>query len=252
MNTRQQKLLEMLQQNGRVNLHEAAQIFAVSEMTLRRDFRELEEKKLLVPVKNGAIPYPVQYAPEPPPEEPGDLKLLLAKMLYRRIIPCRTLFIGTGSSCLAFARTVARGSQLPETVITHSLSVASAFFRSSTRVILLGGELRTGSMDLVGPVAEKNLEEYQVDYLVTGCDGASADFGFYTSDVRLSNLEKKMISIAHRMAVITESTKFRCRSLTRFATPDDVDLLVTDGDLAPESVRKLAAKQVEILLVQGT
>jgi DeoR family transcriptional regulator of aga operon len=125
--------------------------------------------------------------------------------------------------------------------------VASALFRRRCKVILLGGELRTKSMDLVGPVAEKTLEEYHVDYLVSGCDGAFADYGFYTSDMSLSKLEQKTISIADRTAVITESAKFGKRSLTRFAPLDDIDLLVTDTGLTAEDELKLRSHDIEVI-----
>jgi len=247
MHVRHKAIMEMLQRSGRLELRLAARELGVSEMTLRRDFRELEAEKLLVRVKGGAMLHPARYEPENTFADLSDVKFDLAEELFRRLYPCDTMFIGTGTTCLAFAKIMARKNLHPATVITHSLSVASALFQSRCRVILLGGELRSKSMDLVGPVAEKNLEEYQVEWLVSGCDGAFADYGFYTSDVRLSNLEKKTISIANRTAVVTESGKFGRRSLTRFASLDDIDLLVTDDRLAEEDERKLVRHGIEVV-----
>ena len=247
MHTRQKIIMEMLQRSGRLGVHAAARELGVSEMTVRRDLRALEKEKLLVQVRGGAMPHPARYEPEKLLSDLNDVKFALAEALYRRIIPCETMFVGTGSTCLAFAKLMARKTLLPGTVITHSLSVASALFRSRCKVILLGGELRTKSMDLVGPVAEKTLEEYHVQWLVSGCDGAFADYGFYTSDVSLSNLEKKTISVADKTAVITESVKFGKRSLTRFAALEDIDLLVTDTGLTAEDETKLRSHDIEVI-----
>ena len=249
MHTRQKLIMDMLQRSGRIGVHAAARELGVSEMTLRRDLRALEKEKLLVQVRGGAMPHPARYEPENVLSDLSDVKFALAEALYRRIVPCEAMFVGTGSTCLAFAKLMARKTLLPGTVITHSLSVASALFQRRCKVILLGGELRTKSMDLVGPVAEKTLEEYHVDYLVSGCDGAFADYGFYTSDVSLSNLEKKTISIADKTAIITESAKFGKRSLTRFAPLDDIDLLVTDDRLAPADEAKLSRHGIEIVKI---
>lgn len=249
MYTRQKLIMEMLQRSGRLEIHAAARELGVSEMTLRRDLRALEQRKLLVLVRGGAMPHPARYEPDNVFSELGDAKFALAEALYRRIVPCETMFVGTGSTCLAFAKLMSRQTLLPATVITHSLSVASALFRSRCKVILLGGELRTKSMDLVGPVAEKTLEEYRVEWLVSGCDGAFADYGFYTSDMSLSNLEQRTIAIADRTAIITESAKFGKRSLTRFARLEDIDLLVTDDRLDPGDGEKLAAKGIEIVRI---
>ena len=240
----------MLQKRGRLDLHLTALELGVSDMTVRRDFSELETAKILLQVKGGgAVPHPARYEPESVVSELSDIKFELAKVLYRRLLPCETMFIGTGSTCLSFAKVIARLNMLPLTVVTHSLPVASALFQSRCRVILLGGELRSSSMDLVGPAAEKSLQEYHVEWLVSGCDGAFADYGFYTSDERLSNLEQRTISVADRTAIITESAKFGRRALTRFASLDEVDLLVTDDGIDAADEAKLRSSGIEIIEV---
>ncbi|MDD3154591.1 MAG: DeoR/GlpR family DNA-binding transcription regulator [Victivallaceae bacterium] len=189
MNDRQKRILENLQR-GRIDLKTTAAAFGVTEMTLRRDFRELEARRLLVQVRGGAIAAPVRYEPERGPFPLNDVKRRIAEALYRRIMPCRSIFLGAGSTSFAFAKLIA-GKHLPElSIIINSLPAASTLFRSASRVILLGGELRSDSLDLIGPVAEKNIEEYRVDYLVSGCDGALIEDGFYTSDIGLCHLEK--------------------------------------------------------------
>lgn len=133
------------------------------------------------------------------------------------------------------------------TVITNSLPIASTLFRSCCKVILLGGELRTDSLDLMGPVAEKNLEEYHVDYLVSGCDAAIADHGFYTSDMSLANLEQKSLRIADHSVIICDSSKFGKRALTRFAMTGQIDLLVTDDRIAAADLALLHRSGMEII-----
>lgn len=249
MRERQRKILEMLR-NGKILIKETASEFGVTEMTLRRDLRALEERKLLIQVKGGALPYPARYETETSPRFLTDLKFAIAEALYKRIMPSETLFIGTGSTALAFAKVLARKKLPVLTVITNALPVASTLFQSSCKVILLGGELRTNSLDLVGPMAERNLEEYHVDWLVSGCDGAFAKNGFYTSDMSLSNLEKRSISIASHVAIITESAKFGKKALTCFASVDSVDLLVTDSNLPSSEAGLLKKADMELILVQ--
>lgn len=250
MHQRQKKILDMLQ-NGRLNIHTAAIELGVTEMTLRRDLLSLEKRKLVLRVKGGAVPHPARYEPELGEVTRLDRKFAIAEVLYERIMPADSIFLSTGTTSLAFAKVLARRNIRPMTVITNSLPVASALFRSSCRVILLGGELRATSLDLVGPVAERDLGEYHVDWLVSGCDGAFPDYGFYTSDERLSDLEKKSRRIADRAAIITDSTKFGRRALTRFASLDDIQLLVTDDELSAPDREKIRAAGVEILLARA-
>ncbi len=236
---RHKKILDMLE-SGRLVIREAALALGVTEMTLRRDLRYLEGQGSLLQVRNGAVLSPARYEPEKNEREDFERKFLLAEALYKRILPAETLFISTGSTTLAFAKLIARQNTLPMTVITNSLSVASALFKTHCHVILLGGELRSTSLDLVGPVAERNIADYHVDYLISGCDAASSDYGFYTSDMNLSNLEKKSIHIADKTAVITTSFKFGKKALTRFASREEVDILVTDEELSEKDSENLS------------
>ncbi len=249
MYQRQRKILDILQK-GKLLIRETAGVLGVTEMTLRRDLKSLEERKLILMVKGGAILHPARYEPENDGQTDTDTDCLfaIAHALYERIMPANSIFISAGSTSLAFAKVIARRNHLPMTVITNSLPVASTLFRSSCKVILLGGELRTHSLDLVGPIAEKNLEEYQVDWLISGCDAALSDYGFYTSDVSVSNLEKKSLQIASKAAIITASSKFGRRALTRFATLADIDLLVTDNALPESEQSNLKKSGLELIL----
>ena len=247
MHQRQKKILDMLQ-NGKLLIPQTAEALGVSQMTLRRDLRELESRKLLLQVKNGAIPHPARYEPENSSENELMLrKFALANLLYDTVMPVNSLFISTGTTALAFAKVIARRNNLPVTVVTNSLPVASALFKTSCKVILLGGELRTNSLDLIGPAAERNLLDYRVDYLVSGCDAALSEYGFYTSDVSLAQLERKSIKIAEKSAIITDSSKFARGALTRFAALSDINLLVTDNLLPEKDLQNLKKSAIEVL-----
>ena len=251
MYQRQRKILDMLQR-GKVVIRDAASELGVTEMTLRRDLKSLEERKLILLVKGGAILHPARYEPESPESiDKMDRKFAIANALYDEIFPAESVFISAGTTSLAFAKVIARRNTLPVTIITNSLPVASTLFRSCCKVILLGGELRTNYLDLVGSIAEKNLAEYQVDWLVSGCDAALSDYGFYTSDVSVSNLEKKSLEIASKAAIIADSSKFGKRALTRFASLDEIDLLVTDCGLSAQDAENLKNANIKLLQVDA-
>ncbi|MDD3885897.1 MAG: DeoR/GlpR family DNA-binding transcription regulator [Victivallaceae bacterium] len=244
MHFRHKKILDLLQGGGKLSIAEAAERLGVSSMTVRRDFRELEEHKLLLTVKGGAVPHPYSYEPDKSPLMLTPDKFGLAEAMYDAIMPCDAIMISAGFTALAFARVMARRCRRDTVVITNNLSAASALFRSSCKVILLGGELRANSLDLVGSLAEKNIANFHVNWLVSGCDGALAEYGFYTADLNLSQLERQSIGIADHVAIITGSDKFGRKALTRFAAPSEVNLLVTDNRLKVEDERQLSAMRI--------
>lgn len=246
MHIRHRKILDILLRDGEFSIKRGALELGVTEMTLRRDLRELEKEKQLLQVKGGATFFPVGYFPDGINENANE-KFCMARALANRILPAETLFIGTGSTAFVFASYLARLRNRRMTVVTHSLAVATALYRSSCRVIMLGGELRPSSLDLTGAVAEKNLREYHVEYLVTSCDGALSEYGFYTSDPGLANLEKNMIAVADKVAVIAASKKFAKPALTLFASCDDVDLVVSDSDLSDRDCANLRERNIEVI-----
>ena len=247
MNQRHQQILDRLFK-GRAELSSLASEFGVSEMTIRRDIRYLESRHLALAVKGGAVVHPSCYEPKSTEVNLTPLKFALAEALYAEVMPCESMFIGTGFTVLAFARVLARRNKKSMTVVTHSLSAAASLFRSSARVILPGGELRSSSLDLVGPIAEREVAQFRVDWLVSGCDAADST-GFYTSDINLSRLEQESISLAKKTAVVTESRKFRLKTLTRFASAPQVNLLVTDDGLPMKVHNALEATGVRVILV---
>ena len=57
MYKRQRKIIDILQR-GKLIIRDAAKELGVTEMTLRRDLKSLEERKLILMVKGGAILHP--------------------------------------------------------------------------------------------------------------------------------------------------------------------------------------------------
>ena len=248
MNQRQQTILEKLYR-GKCEISALANEFGVSHMTIRRDIAFLESRQLALAVKGGALVHPSCYEPKQADAHLTPLKFALAEALYDAIMPCGSLFIGTGFTTLAFARVLAHRNRRAMTVVTHSLSAAASLFRTRARVFLPGGELRSSSLDLVGPIAERELAGFQVEWLISGCDAASSEEGFYTSDIKLSRLERKSISLANHVAIVTESRKFGIEALTRFATPRQVSLLVTDSGLSEKHRKALEDEGIKVLIV---
>jgi DeoR family transcriptional regulator of aga operon len=249
MHTRHKKLLEQLQRTGFISFSEAARLAGVTEMTIRRDVRLLSERHLVMAVKNGMIPHPAGYEPENSSLLLNPEKFALAEALYNEIMPAETLFLGSGFTVLAFAKILSTRPTPRLTVITNSLAAAAALFRTRHKVLLLGGELRQESMDLKGDMANSNIQSCRVDHLISGCDAASPEFGFYTTDPELSRLERSSIAIAGKVAIITESSKFQRRGKACFATPDEVDILVTDKKIDSGAVHSLEHAGVKVLTV---
>jgi DeoR family transcriptional regulator of aga operon len=246
MNKRQQALLDKLSRLGRISLEEEAAAFSVSTMTIRRDINMFEAQGIAVRSQGGAVSRvnaPSQLLIGGHASE--NQKRIARKALTLIPDDC-TLMLSTGSSTLEVARQLAvSGKRL--SVVTNSLQIAVTLFQTTVQVILTGGTLRSDSLDLIGPVAEKNLDEYYIDILITGCDGAIAEEGFFTKDLNLAAMERKSAEKSRKVIIVSESYKFHKPSFVKFASSDKIDLLISDSNLALQDQTRLKAHGIEII-----
>lgn len=248
MNMRQKTLLEKLHKLGRLSIEEEALIFKVAPMTIRRDIQLFEKQGIAIRTHGGAVPRISEPSQLFTQQDASEAQKRIAKKAVDFIQDDCTLMLSTGTTTLEVARQLA-ASNLRICVITNSLPIAAVLFQTKIQVILTGGSLRTSSLDLVGPVTEKNLDEYYIDILITGCDGASAKEGFFTKDLNLAEMEKKSVKKSGKTIIVTESSKFNKPSFVKFASIEEVSTIITDKKLPSEIANKLSKTGLELILV---
>lgn len=245
MNKRQNDILEKLNKTGAIDIEEEAVRFDVSTMTIRRDIKLLVERGVAIRVNNGAIPAtndPLQLFIN---SKPSINQKFIARKAVELIPEGKTVMLSTGNTTLEVARQLAvSGKEL--SVFTNSLPIAATLFQTPVHVILTGGMLRSNSLDLVGPVTEKNIDEYYIDILISGCDGAIADEGFFTKDMNLAEMERKSVEKSKKIIIVTESKKFDNPAFVKFAKTEEVSTLITDSGLSGSDRKSLRKSGLEV------
>jgi len=247
MNDRQKKILQKLKKSGHVSVASEALVLGVNEMTLRRDLIFLEKAGVVTRVHGGAVPCSptsgLDFLTIPPRKE----QIAIAKETVKHIEPNSTIMLNTGTTVMQVAKEIA-DNEIPLTVITNSLAVAIVLYRSKCQVILTGGTLREQWVDLTGPITLKNLNEYYVDLLISGCDGALVSDGFFTSDINLAEIEKKSVEISKRVIIVAESYKFENKSFASFATIDQVDMVISDNGMIESDIAELKQNSTDLVI----
>jgi len=252
MDTRKSTIIEMLKGHEELSVKDLAERFVVSEMTIRRDFDELERQGYLVRTHGGAVPTGRLRFIQANMMAGGEstAKTSIGKAAAKLVQPGQTIMLDTGTTALEVARHLPQDAGI--TVATTSLCVAQELYDTGITILLLGGFLRKEFPSVYGPLTEKLLNDIQVDAVFMGCDGASSETGFYTNDLHISSLEQAMIRIAHRVIIITESVKLGQRAFSRFATIQQVHTIVTDSNLSSEDRANLEAQGISIIFAGNT
>ena len=117
--------------------------------------------------------------------------------------------------------------------------------------MVLTGGVRTPSDALVGPIADIAIRSLHVDQLFLGCHGIDPAAGLTTPNLAEAETNRAFVQAARRVTVVADHTKWGIVGLSSFADLDEVDTLITDGQLHPEA-RALLAEQVgELIIADG-
>lgn len=246
---RRQEIAVLVRQDGRGDVSELADRFSVTPETIRRDLTDLERRNLLRRVHGGAIPIERFRAEPAIADKAAYMSSEKARIGSAALsfVPDRgTVLLDAGTTTLALARV------FPErelTVFTNAspvgLELAS---RRSLQVHVIGGRVRGRTLAQVDDWALRQLADIRVDVAFVGTNGLTAERGLSTPDPSEAAVKRAMCRCAQQVVVLSDHTKVGEESAVRFASIDEVDVLVTDTGLASGDRRALEEAGVEVVL----
>ncbi len=247
---RHQLILQKLQENGRVNIQELSDDMQVSEVTIRKDLKLLEDKNLLFRTKGGGSinnPYTVERPIDEKEFINTEEKKKIAKAALSLIGQNDSIIIGSGTTVFELARTLHPSKHL--TVITPALRVALELCnRPNVDVLQLGGLIHPSSFSATGYFAELVLENISCGILFLGSDGIDPDFGLSITNLAEASLLQKMIELAQVVVIMADSTKFGRRGLGKICTLDHIQYIVTDNKVTEDTVTLLEERGIKVIV----
>lgn len=249
---RKAKILELVELHQRVDVQELCEQFDVSESTVRRDLREMEEAGMVKRTHGGAISVKnVNF--EPSYSEKEITGILEKKAIARRAVQWirngETVLLDSGTTTHYLLREIGQCfTRL--TIVTNSLMLSQDLkLPPGIEVIVLGGIFRSEVMSLVGPFAEKCLEMIKVDKAFMATNGFDLSEGLTTPHFMEADIKRKMMKRADRVILISDSSKANQVSFSRFADWGDIDVFITDSALPKEYRDGLGSRGVEVHIV---
>ncbi|WP_113652653.1 DeoR/GlpR family DNA-binding transcription regulator [Pedobacter namyangjuensis] len=248
---RHQFILTRIQRDQYINVVELCKELKVSSVTLRKDLKLLEDKKLLFRTHGGATvnnPYtvdrPVNEKEKLQSAEKNKIGLAAAKLLA----PNDSIVIASGTTLQYFVKNIQPDLNL--TVVTSALNIALELAQQpGIEVIQLGGMMRKSSSSVMGAYAEQILEDFYFNTLFLGVDGIDLDYGLTTTNAMEAHLNRKMIDVSQKTIVLADSTKFGKRGFGKICGLEDVDHIITDKGISQQIVNHLEGLGVTVTIV---
>ena len=241
---RQSQILDTLSKLKKVSVAELAKTLNVSEVTVRKDLSQLEDKGLLrrehgyatiVNSDDVMIRLSFNY----------DIKRKIAQRALTLIKDGETIMIESGSCCALLAEEIA-ANRKDITIITNSVFIAT-FIRQfvGTRVILLGGEFQNESQVMVGPMIKICASNFHVDKFFIGTDGFNEN-GAMSGDLMRAEAVRNIAENANQTIILTESKKFYQTGVVALLPYDKINMIFTDDQIDDGTIKKLESKKIRV------
>ena len=247
---RHKHILDCLARDGYVRVAEMAKELDVTTVTIRKDLKYLEEKKLLYRTHGSASPVNPQTQEVEVREKEKihiDEKRRIAMAAAQLIEPDDSIIIASGSTVQMLGDFIQPQGHL--TVVTSSLKTAVKL-NSMDRVdvIQLGGNVRKNSLSVVGVYTSQFFEQITCSKLFLGVDGIDLDYGITNSNIEEALLNIKMIEASQRTIIMADSSKFGRRGFGRICNLDRIDVIITDSGITASVARAIEDAGIELII----
>lgn len=246
---RQQEILRLARDGGRVDVLSLAEEFQVTAETIRRDLKALDRAGLLRRVHGGAIPAGrLDFEPDLAEREStaADEKDRIAQAAVAELPEEGTMILDAGSTVARLMRLLPLEATV--TVVTHSLPIAARLAdHPGIQLHLVGGRVRHRTRAAVDAWALRAYGEIRADVLFVAANGFSAEYGLTTPDLAEAAVKRAAIRAARRVVLLADSSKHGQEHFARFGDLSDVDLLITDSGLSPEDATAIERGGTEVV-----
>jgi len=237
------RLTRHLREHGRVVIGAAAVELGVSEMTIRRDLKELEARGTLKRVRGGAL----AVGPQPF----ADRRRTAARAKAAIATKLAGLVPATGAVAFDASSTIMRlAGSLPDVrdlvVLTNGPDTFAALHdMPGVRAMLTGGEREPRTGSLVGPLACRSAGQLGVERLFLSAAALDLTLGATETCLEEAEVKRAMRASAGQVVLAVDASKLDGRAVAVSLDWDAIDVLVTD--LAPDDDRLAAYRdRVEV------
>ena len=225
MKERHRQMIAYLKQEKRASVKKLADHFYVSEMTVRRDLRELEQQGYLSRYPGGAL---LSREDEPPialrrllrSEEKQKLSRLTRKHLKDSL----TVFLDSSSTCTYLVPHLAEFKEIK--VVTNSIPGLLQAAKHQIPCVMAGGDYYVHDMCTVGSETESFLRNINVDVAFFSALGISDDGLITDLDERQTAVRKAVMENAKKKLFLLDHSKQHKKFLYTLCRVEDADEII--------------------------
>jgi len=252
---RERRIFEALRPTGFVSYRDLEVMLAASPATIRRDLTRLEDGGQIVRVHGGAKLPEGEDASGPrlmgTPFDQSITQNLSAKQAIGKAAaalctPGEGVMIDGGTTTLQMCPHL---DGLGLQVLTNSLHIVNALLpQTGTRILLPSGAVFREQNIILAPAGEESMPRFHAPRLFMGAAAIGLQ-GVMQADPVLVAAERRLIDRAEEVILLVDSSKFRSQSGTIVCGLDEIDMVITDSSVAPDTAQSLRDAGVKLVVV---
>jgi DeoR/GlpR family transcriptional regulator of sugar metabolism len=245
------KIIDYIQKNQYVNIHQLVSEFSVSKATIRRDLETLAENGA-IQLTHGGAKYKKEAETELPYDEKrktnSDEKSRIGKAACDLIHEGDTVIIDTGTTTREMVKYLLSRQNIH--VITNDVIIAAELaVNTSIELTLTGGNVRKGYYTLCGYYAENFIKQLHADILFLSLDSIDSEFGCAILNMDEVATKQRMIKAAERTVSVCDHTKYESKALLKVCELSEIDLFVTGRELSEDTCHHFFENGYQLQLV---
>jgi DeoR/GlpR family transcriptional regulator of sugar metabolism len=251
---RRDLIARLIEEQERVSVADLTQRFGVTDTSIRRDLRLLEEEGRLKRMHGGAIATrrsPRSGVYRAKERQHLDQKRRIGAAAAALVTPGDVVLFDSGTTVAQASAQVAPALRLGGaiTAVTHSLPVIEELGSwPEPHLVCLGGLFFPNYQAFAGPQTLSHLRDLSADIVFLGCDGLTIEQGVTTQHVLIAEVGAMMASHARRVIALADSSKLNRSGFTPIIPVAAVDLLITDDAADEGYVTRIREAGCEVLI----
>ncbi len=246
--TRKGKIKDIIIEQKSVTVSELSTKFNVTEETIRRDLKSLEDENFLTRTYGGAfIQSGVENNVNPSLREFAYVKSkeLIADQAKTLIHNGDSIYLDSSTTALFIARVI---TDMRLTVITNSILIVNQLEQyDNIKLICVGGTFSRNHKAFHGTHTLQTIANYFVDKAFVSCRSLSIDHGITDSTEGEAAIRKLLLKQTNEIYFIADYSKFNKTSFIRICDFSEVTGIITDKPLSAEWVSLLAQVGTKLL-----
>lgn len=254
MRERRQRILQELEENGKVRVADLSRKLQCSEVTIRNDIKCMDEEGLLKRTHGGAFFIQRESTRKYEAESiyrNTERKKKIAVCAYEFVTDRDTIILDDASSTFYLALHIKKHPEKKLVVVTNSLPVGNELAGlDHVDLYMVGGNVGGNLAATMGDSAVHNIEQFHVDKAFIGVHGINFEVGLTSIATPQMQVKKAILKVSEEVYVLADSSKFRGSYLSVICPIGDIHKIITDNEASEENIRKAQKHEVPLVIAR--